>query len=50
MTIEGDVVTITTNYRTYTVSIRDVDDVEIERSKRILKKMNYDGRFQLKML
>ena len=50
VTIEGDVVTITTNYRTYTVSIRDVDDVEIERSKRVLKKMNYDRRFELKML
>ncbi len=48
--IEGDMVTITTNYRTYTVSIRDVDDVEIEESKRILKKMNFDGRFELKML
>jgi len=50
VTLEGDVVTITTNYRTYTVSIRDVDDVEIEESKRILKKMNYDGRFKLKIL
>ncbi|MFB0552089.1 MAG: hypothetical protein ACETWQ_02140 [Phycisphaerae bacterium] len=48
--IEGDVVTITTNYRTYTVSIRDVDNEEIEESKRILKKMNFDGRFELKML
>ena len=48
--IEGDVVTITTNYRTYTVSIRDVDDVEIEKSKRILKKMNYDKRFGLKIV
>jgi len=50
VTIEGDVVTITTNYRTYTVSIKDVDDVEIEESKRILKKMNFDGRFELKIL
>ena len=50
VTIEGDVVTITTNYRTYTVSIKDLDDVEIEESKRILKKMNFDGRFELKIL
>jgi len=50
VTLEGDVVTITTNYRTYTVSIRDVDDEEIEESKRVLKKMNFDGRFKLKML
>ena len=48
--IEGDVVTITTNYRTYTVSVRDVDDVEIKRAKRILKKMNYDRRFEFKKL
>jgi len=50
LAIEDDVVTITTNYRTYTVSIRDVDDMEIEESKRILKKMNYDGRFKLKIV
>lgn len=48
--IEGDVVTITTNYRTYTVSMRHVDDVEIEESKRVLKKMNYDSRFKLKIV
>lgn len=48
--IEGDVVTITTNYRTYTVSIADVDDREIHQSKRILKKMNFDGRFRLKIV
>lgn len=47
--IEGDVVTITTNRRTYTVNVRDVDDGEIEESKRILKKMNYDRRFKLKI-
>jgi hypothetical protein len=50
VTIEGDVVTITTNYRTYTVSIRDVDGTEIEESRRILKKMNFDRRFEIKML
>jgi len=50
VTMEGDVVTITTNYRTYTVSIRDVYDVEIERSKRVLKKMNFDGRFKLNIV
>jgi len=50
VTLEGDVVTITTNYRTYIVSIKDVDDVEIEQSKKVLKKMNYDGRFELIIL
>lgn len=48
--IKDDVVTITTNYRTYTVSMKDVDDVEIEQFKRLLKKMNYDGRFELNIL
>lgn len=48
--IEGDVVTITTNYRSYTVSIRDVESKEIEKSRRILKKMNFDRRFEIKML
>lgn len=48
--IEDDVVTITTNYRTYTVNIRAVNDEEIEESKRVLKKMNFDGRFELKIV
>lgn len=49
MTIEGDVVTLTTNYRAHTVSIKNVDAGEIEQSKKILKKMNYDNRFKLKI-
>ena len=45
--IEGKVVTITTNYHTYMVSMRDVADVEIEETKRVLDKMNFDRRFKL---
>lgn len=48
--IQGDIVTITTNYRTYSVGIKDVDDIEIEECKRVLKKMNYDGRFEIKIV
>lgn len=48
--IEDEVVTITTNHRTYTVSIKDMKDVEIQESKRVLKKMNFDRRFELKIV
>jgi hypothetical protein len=49
LVIEGNLVTITTDYGTHTVNIEDVDQEEIQESKRILKKMNYDGRFELKI-
>ncbi|HIJ70758.1 MAG TPA: hypothetical protein HPP87_05260 [Planctomycetes bacterium] len=48
--IKGKMATITSNYRTYTVSIKDVDDVEIKKAKRILKKMNFDRRFELNIV
>jgi len=48
--IEGNMVTITTDYGTYTVNIEDVEQMEIQESKRILKKMNFDGRFELKII
>lgn len=47
--IEGDVVTIITNYRTYKLSIKDVEEAEIEQAKILLGRMNYDGRFRLKI-
>lgn len=47
--IAGDVVRITTRSRTYTVGIGDVDKEEIEEAKKILKKMNFDGQFTLKI-
>lgn len=49
LTIEGNVVTITTNYGTVTVNIEDVEQAEIQESKRILKKMNFDGKFELEV-
>jgi hypothetical protein len=45
--IAGDLLTITSNYRAYSLSLEDVDDAEIERTKRLLKKMNFDRTFQL---
>ena len=48
LAIEGNLVTITTDYGTHTVNIEDVDQKEIQESRRILKKMNFDGRFELK--
>jgi hypothetical protein len=45
--IAGDLLTITSNYRAYSLSLADVDDVEIEQTKRLLEKMNFDHRFQL---
>lgn len=49
LAIEGNLVTITTDYGTHTVNIEDVDQEEIQESRRILKKMNFDGRFELKI-
>lgn len=49
LAIEGNLATITTDYGTHTINIEDVDQTEIKESKKILKKMNYDGRFELKI-
>jgi len=45
--IAGDVVTITTSSRTYTVGIGGINEKEIEKAKKVLKKMNFDERFTL---
>jgi len=45
--IAGDVVTIATDRRTYTVGIGNINEKEIEKAKKVLKKMNFDGRFIL---
>jgi len=50
LAIEGNLVTITTDYGTHTVDIGDVNQMEIQESNRVLKKMNYDGRFELKVV
>ena len=49
LTIEGKV-TITTNNRNYMISIKNVEQKEIQESKRILEKMNFDGRFELNVV
>jgi len=36
LTIEGNVVTITTDYGTHTVNVEDVDQTEIQEAKKIL--------------
>jgi hypothetical protein len=45
-----DVVKLVTTHRRYTLDIRHVDDNQKRRMKTILKKMNFDGRFKLKVL
>ncbi len=49
LVIEGNLVTIATEYGKYMVNIEDVDQKEIQESMRILKKMNFDERFELKL-
>ena len=50
LTIEGNMVTITSDNRNYMISINNVEQKEIQKSKRILEKMNFDGRFELDVL
>ncbi len=45
-----DVVKLVTSRRRYTLDITHVDEDEKRRMERVLKKMNFDGRFELKML
>ena len=47
--IEDNIVSITTDYGTHMVNIENVEQVEVQESKRILKKMNFDGRFELEI-
>lgn len=48
--IASDLVNITTTHRTYNVNIRLVDDDEVKECKKVLKKMNFDNRFKLKIV
>jgi hypothetical protein len=48
--IEEDVVRIATGHRRYTLNVQDVDDDEVKRAMKILKKMNFDQRFRLRIL
>ncbi|MHC4070540.1 MAG: hypothetical protein ACYTGS_00685 [Planctomycetota bacterium] len=47
--IKDNTVSITTDYGIHMVNIENVDPMEIHESERILKKMNFDGRFELKI-
>ena len=40
---------IRTNHRDYELDVQAVDDEELKEAKRILKKMNFDDRFELKI-
>jgi len=48
--IEGHVVKITTSHRSYTLNVQDVDGDEVKRAMKILKKMNFDQRFRLRIV
>lgn len=50
VTITDDVVTMTTDHGIHMVNIKDVDQTEIQKSKQILKKMNFDNRFELQVV
>ncbi|MEW5995695.1 MAG: hypothetical protein AB1744_15050, partial [Candidatus Zixiibacteriota bacterium] len=43
-----DVVRLVTSQRYYTIDVKDVDDDEKKRMKKIFKRMNFDDRFTLK--
>ena len=45
--IDDTVAEIKTKHRRYKLDLRYVDQSELKAAKKILKKMNYDGRFQL---
>ena len=48
--IEKHVVRLVTNRRRYTLDVRDVDDEEMKRAKKVLKNMNFDARFELRIV
>ncbi|MGI9449167.1 MAG: hypothetical protein ACR2QH_00675 [Geminicoccaceae bacterium] len=45
--IDNTVAEIETKHRRYRLDLRHVDESDLRAAKRILKKMNYDRRFQL---
>jgi hypothetical protein len=42
-------VRIRTNHRDYELDVQAVDDEELKEAKRILKKMNFDDQFELRI-
>ena len=47
--IDGDRVEIITRHRSYALDVHRVDEDEVKESKKILKKMNFDRRFKLRL-
>jgi len=48
--IGRDVVRLVTRHRRYTLDVRHVADEQKKRMKRILKRMNFDNKFTLKVV
>lgn len=48
--VSKDIVKLVTSHHRYTLNVRHVDDDEKKRMERILKKMNFDDRFILKIV
>lgn len=47
--VSRDFVKLVTSHRRYALGVRHVDDDQKKRMKRILKRMNFDDRFTLKI-
>lgn len=48
--ISQDAISLRTLQRDYALEIRGVDTKELKRAEKILRKMNYDGAFELRIL
>lgn len=48
--IEGHVVVITTSHRSYTLNMQGVDEEELKEAMKILKTMNFDRRFTVRIV
>jgi hypothetical protein len=48
--IERHVVRLVTDLRQYTLNVQDVEHEEMKEAKRVLKKMNFDERFGLRII
>lgn len=48
--IRSNEVSILTDHRIYNLNIRRVDKDEIKQSKKVLRKMNFDNRFKLRIV
>ncbi len=48
--ISQDAISLRTLQRDYALDIRGVDRKELKRAEKVLRKMNYDGAFELRIL